>query len=151
LQEQFKAILDITGVCLYNHGILSWETSYEDEDAPELLAKMTSYATGMEISAEKFMWIGRRVHNIEKAFNTLHAEFTRKDDYPPKRYWNEPVKSGPYKGERIDHEKWEKMLDEYYELHGWDKRTSWQTRECLEKLGLTEVADKLEKAGKLPS
>ena len=151
LQEQFKSILDMTGICLYNHGILSWETNYEEKNAAELLAKITSSTTGIDLSTEKFMQIGRQVHNIEKAFNTLHAGFKRKDDFPPQRYWNEPVKSGPYKGEGIDHEKWEKMLDEYYELHGWNKQTSWQTRECLENLNLRQVIDKLDRFGKLIS
>ena len=148
LQEQFKAILDMTGLCLYNHGILSWETNYES-NAAALLAKLTSFATGVDISPENFMRVGRQIQNIEKAFNTLHAGFTRKDDHPPERYWTEQVKSGPYKGERIDHEAWEKTLDEYYELHGWDKETGWQTRKGLENLNLVEVADKLEKANRL--
>jgi aldehyde:ferredoxin oxidoreductase len=147
-QEQFKAILDMTGVCLYNHGILSWETPM-GENAATLLSEMTSSATGMELPAEKFMQIGRQVHNVEKAFNTLHAGFTRKDDHPPKRYWNDPVKSGPHKGERIDHDAWEKMLDDYYALHGWEKQTGWQTASTLETIGLKEVAEKLKAAGRL--
>ena len=147
-QEQFKAILDMTGVCLYNHGILSWETPM-GENAAGLLAEMTSSATGIELSVDKFMQIGRQVHNLEKAFNTLHAGFTRRDDYPPERYWNEPVKSGPFKGERIDHDAWEKMLDDYYALQGWEKQTGWQTASCLERIGLKEVAEKLKVAGRL--
>ena len=95
------------------------------------------------------MMVGERIHNIEKAFNTLHAGFNRQDDYPPKRFMEEPVKSGPMKGERLSREKWDKMLDEYYELHGWDKESSWQTRKCLEDLDLKKIADDLEKAGRL--
>ncbi len=148
MQEQFKAILDMTGVCLYNNGLLSWETKIE-ESAARYIAELTSAATGMDLPTDRFMRIGRQVHNIEKAFNTLHGGFTREHDHPPRRYWNEPVKSGPYKGEHLDHEKWEKMLDEYYTLHGWDPQTSWQTRETLDELGLKEIADKLDKAGKL--
>ena len=147
-QEQFKAILDMTGVCLYNHGILSWETPM-GENAAGLLSEMTSSATGMELSVDKFMQIGRQVHNLEKAFNTLHAGFTRRDDYPPERYWNEPVKSGPFKGERINHDAWEKMLDDYYALQGWEKQTGWQTASSLERIGLNEVAEKLKVAGRL--
>ena len=41
------------------------------------------------------------------------------------------------------------MLDEYYEIHGWDKKTSFPTRKCLENLNLKKVADDLEEAGKL--
>jgi aldehyde:ferredoxin oxidoreductase len=86
---------------------------------------------------------------LEKAFNTIHVGFDRTDDYPCDRYFNEPVKSGPFKGERIDHDKWNQMLDTIYELHGWDKKTSWQTREGLQNIGLADVADMLEKEGKL--
>ena len=49
----------------------------------------------------------------------------------------------------IDRGKYEKMLDEYYDLHGWDKKTSFPTRKALEELGLSYVADDLEKIGKL--
>jgi ferredoxin len=56
---------------------------------------------------------------------------------------------GPYSGERIDHETWERMLDEYYTLHGWDSNSGLQTRESLEAVDLKAVADRLEKAGKL--
>ena len=75
--------------------------------------------------------------------------FTRKDDFPPRRYREEPVKSGIYAGHKCDEEKWNEMLDKFYDLQGWDKETSWQTRRCLMELDLGDVADKLEKAGKL--
>ena len=148
-QEQYKAILDMTGTCLYNNGLLSWETE-ASEGAAHHLAELTSSLTGMDLGVERLMRIGLRVHNLEKAFNSLHGGFTRKDDYPPKRYWTEPVKSGPYAGEDIDHEVWNRMLDEYYGLHGWDKETGLQTRETLEEIGLKPVADLLEAAGRLP-
>jgi aldehyde:ferredoxin oxidoreductase len=61
----------------------------------------------------------------------------------------EPVKSGPFAGCKCDKEKWDEMLDKYYELHGWDKRTGLQTRRCLMELDMEDVAEKLEKVGKL--
>jgi len=42
------------------------------------------------------------------------------------------------------------MLDEYYEMRKWDKKTGWPTREKLEELDLKNVADALEKMGRLP-
>ena len=67
----------------------------------------------------------------------------------PRRYMEEPVKSGPYAGHKCDRDKWDEMLDNFYELHGWDKETSWQTRRCLAELGMEDVAEKLEAIGKL--
>jgi aldehyde:ferredoxin oxidoreductase len=43
-----------------------------------------------------------------------------------------------------------RMLDEYYELHNWDKQTSWPYRDTLEKLDLKEVIPELESKGKIP-
>lgn len=39
------------------------------------------------------------------------------------------------------------MLDEFYELRGWDKKSGMQTCESLEKVGLKDVADKLSREG----
>jgi len=41
------------------------------------------------------------------------------------------------------------MLDTIYRLHEWDIETSWQTRKGLEKIGLGNIADKLEKENRL--
>ena len=41
----------------------------------------------------------------------------------------------------------ESMLDEYYELHGWDSITGWPAKKVLLRLGLDAVVDKLAKNG----
>jgi aldehyde:ferredoxin oxidoreductase len=74
---------------------------------------------------------------------------SREDDFPPRRFREEEVKSGPYKGFKIEENKYNEMLDEFYELWGWDKKTGMQTRTGLEKLGLKDIAKKLSKCGKL--
>lgn len=60
----------------------------------------------------------------------------------------EPIKSGPLKGELLGQDDWDKMLDEYYELHGWERHTGWPTEEKLEELGLLECIERLEEAKK---
>ena len=143
-QEQYKAIQDMVGVCVYT-GL--WSGTYAL--GPEDYAKLLSRATGIERSAADLMLVGRQIHNIEKAFNTLHKGYTQQDDFPPERYLNESVKSGPYSGERLQKEQWEKMLNDYYAIQEWDQETSWQTEACLKKLDLADVAVKLRKAGRL--
>jgi aldehyde:ferredoxin oxidoreductase len=49
----------------------------------------------------------------------------------------------------MDEGKYNKMLDDYYGLHGWDRETSYPQRQTLLDLGLEYVADDLEKIGKL--
>lgn len=136
--QKKKAVQDILGLCSYVYG-------QTVDDWVELF----SNATGRLLSKDELLHVGLQTHNLEKAFNTIHAGFNRKDDYPCERYYNEPVKSGPYKGERIDHEIWDRMLDTIYSLHGWDIGTSWQTRKGLNKIGLNDVADKLKKENRL--
>jgi len=134
--QKKKAVQDILGVCSYVYG-----QTVED------WAKLFASATGRQLSIDDLLHVGLQAHNLEKAFNTIHVGFDRTDDYPCDRYFNEPVKSGPFKGERIDHDKWNQMLDTIYELHGWDKKTSRQTREGLQNIGLADVAEMLEKEG----
>jgi len=143
-QAQAKGVEDMLGICTY---VGTWYGAYALE--PSDYAALTSSVTGMEMDEKEIMLIGRRLYNLEKAFNTIHAGFGRGDDLPPKRYMEEPVKSGPYKGVKCDREKFERMLDEFYELNGWDVKTGLQTRNGLIELGLEDVAMKLKKAGKL--
>jgi aldehyde:ferredoxin oxidoreductase len=41
------------------------------------------------------------------------------------------------------------MLREYYEARGYDWETGYPTRAALESVGLKDVADELQKIGKL--
>lgn len=142
--ERLQAVVDSLSLCLFTS---TWWSL--DLLGPEEYAMLCSGATGREIDRDELMMIGERIHNVEKAFNVLHAGFDRQDDYPPERFMEEPIKSGPAEGERLLKKEWDKMLDEYYELHGWDKRTGWQRERQLEGLNLEEVAEDLKRAGRL--
>jgi len=50
-----------------------------------------------------------------------------------------PVSDGPYKGELMEREKYDEMLEEYYDAHGWDTATGLQKPETLKRLELEEV------------
>ena len=139
-----KEIEDIIGICVY---VGTWSGVYALE--PSDYVDLTNLALGTDLSEEEFMLLGQKSYNLEKAFNTLHVGFTRKDDLPHRRFFEDPIQSGPHKGEKLDMIKYNLMLDKFYELHGWDKETGLQTRETLEGLGLKDVAEKLAKAGRL--
>jgi aldehyde:ferredoxin oxidoreductase len=49
----------------------------------------------------------------------------------------------------IDRAEFEKMMDEFYVLRGWDAPTGLQTRAKLEELNLSEVAHTLASEGLL--
>jgi len=62
---------------------------------------------------------------------------------------NEPIPTGNLAGWKMDMKKFNQMLDEYYDLHDWDRATGFPKRKPLVDLDLTEVFDDLEKIGKL--
>ncbi|MBE0557257.1 MAG: hypothetical protein IH628_08495, partial [Proteobacteria bacterium] len=142
--ETLQRLNNCLGVCHYN-------TSYFDPNLPNFpqLADLYSAATGLERSVEDLKRSARRQLSLEKALNLRFTDFDRKDDLPSRRELNEPIATGKLAGWRIDRGKYEGMLDEYYDLHGWDRQTSFPTRKALEELDLSHVADDLEKIRKL--
>ena len=142
--EKYKLIVDMVGLCT--------STSYWLDNSllgPQDFADLVNAATGWEYSGEDLLKLGDQIYNIEKAFNTIHAGFTRADDRPPFKLVNIPVSRGQFKGEKLDPQKWEAMLDEYYSSHNWNLKTGLQTEDGLYDLGLDYVAKELHKHGKL--
>jgi aldehyde:ferredoxin oxidoreductase len=142
--EMLQRANNCLGVCHYN-------TAYFDPNLPALkeLAELYSAATGWETSVADLKRIMTKVVNLEKALNLRFTDFDRDDDLPAPRELQEPIKTGSLAGWRIDKDKYNKMLDEYYDLHGWDRETSYPRRQTLIDLGLEYVADDLAKIGKL--
>lgn len=88
--------------------------------AAEDYAALFSAYTGWDFTADDVMNTGERIWTQERYFNQLHG-FSRKDDRLPKRFFKEPAPSGPSKGQVVDEQIFEKLLDEYYEKHGYNK------------------------------
>jgi len=105
---------------------------------PENMAQLFGHALGVEFSEEELMLGGRRVVTIERCFNAREGA-RRKDDRLPWRMMNEPVPEGPNQGMVTDREMLDRLLDEYYELHGWNPETGIPRRDTLEELGLWEL------------
>ena len=142
--EALSRIANSLGVCLYS--TTCWDL--EQIDLPQM-ARLYSEATGWETSVDGLERIAMRQLNLEKAFNLRFTNFDRRHDMPTPRDLCEPIPSGNLAGWRLDEKKYNEMLDEYYEMHGWNKLTSYPGREILEDLNLAYVADDLEAIGKL--
>jgi len=102
---------------------------------PQNMAQLFSYALGVEFSEEELMLGGRRIVTVERCFNAREGA-RREDDILPWRMMNEPVPEGPNQGMVTDREMLDRLLDQYYELHGWDPETGIPRRKTLEELGL---------------
>ncbi len=132
-QERLYAVTDSIGVCKF-------QTVFCAVHAPkwEEFAKLIQLTTGMEFTKAQLMEVGERIYTIERMFN-LREGFSRKDDALPERYFKEPTPIGLpiVKKKKIDKDRFERMLDEYYALHGWDEN-GFPKKETLERLGLDE-------------
>ena len=119
-------------------GLCSLITEWNGPDLPTIkdMTELCSYFLGKDVTLEDMLKKGERIATLEKYFNQIHTNFGRKDDFPPNRLMTEGVKTGPLKGEKLDKEKWNKMLNEYYELHKWDKESGEIPKERLKELDI---------------
>jgi len=88
--------------------------------AQRIVAGLLTGATGIDYTEEEVWELGDRLNNVCRMYNVREG-FSRKDDYLPRRIQEEPIKEGLSKGEVISKEDNDFMLDEYYEVRGWDK------------------------------
>jgi len=101
---------------------------------PKYFYTALSLVTGWNIDYNEFVKIGERIWNLIRMINVREG-ITRKDDTIPKRFMEEPLPSGPAKGHRVTSEDLNRMLDDYYQLRGWDTEGK-PTKAKLLELGL---------------
>jgi len=133
--EEFCAVIDSAGICKFGTlfpPALYWEP----------IATALALITGMDMSAAKLKTIGERIVNLQRMYNVRHG-ITRKDDRQPRRMLEERSPSGRAKGHVVY---LDKMLDEYYELRGWDRTIGLPTDKKLNDLGLEYAIPEVQKA-----
>lgn len=111
--------------------------------AAENTANLMEAVTGIPYTVNDIIRVGERVNNMARAFNAL-AGLTVADDYLPERLMTEPIRDGSSKGHLVSREEMDYMLREYFTERGWDTGTGIPTRERLESLDLSYVADRLK-------
>ncbi|MCG8616343.1 MAG: aldehyde ferredoxin oxidoreductase C-terminal domain-containing protein, partial [Desulfobacterales bacterium] len=101
----------------------------------ETYAEMLSAAVGREITARDILDTGERIWSLTRMFNIAQGLDTSQDTLP-KRFINEPLPDGPAKGHRITEEDMTTMLQDYYQVRGWDTNGV-PTSATLARLNLT--------------
>ncbi|MEG0392511.1 MAG: aldehyde ferredoxin oxidoreductase C-terminal domain-containing protein, partial [Anaerovoracaceae bacterium] len=86
----------------------------------DIMAELLTLVTGRTWTVEEMSEVGRRVINIGRAYNQREG-FNRVNDTMPKRLAKDALQNGPAAGQTIPQEAFEDMLDQYYEVMGWDK------------------------------
>jgi aldehyde:ferredoxin oxidoreductase len=128
--EDLMMLYDTTGVCKFTRGLTFAEG----------LLDLVNAKTGFDYTMSEFLTVGERVYNVSKAFNVREG-FGREDDMIPPRF-TEPVPDGPTEGESIDCDAYERELDRYYAVRGWDTNGT-PLRETLNELDLEDVGEEV--------
>lgn len=129
--QNYFAVLDSVEVCKFVSFALT----------PDDIAEALSASTGWNITGEELLETGSRIYNLERMI-ACRDGVRRKDDNLPDRSIKEPMPTGPAAGRTVP---LTQLLDEFYELRGWDKETGIPKPETLRKLGLEREAELAEK------
>ena len=137
--EDYCAVTDSLGICKRH---TAWEGMAV---GLEEMAEYFNAAMGLNFTWQDLRRCGTRTYAVERA---MQARFGlgRKHDFPPDRYFEEPVPSGPLKGSVLDRERYDKLLTAYYEHRGWTEEGI-PKEETLRGLGLGAVAEDLRQRG----
>ncbi len=134
--EGLKAVIDSLGLCYFAYGWYDLSFGNLDE-----LAEMLYLATGNKIDGNELLEMGLQTHTLERYLTYRLAGYSRKDDQPPARLYDQPVSDGVYKGAHLDREMVARELEAYYEYLGWDAETGLPTEENLRAIGLGHLIE----------
>ncbi|MCR4401545.1 MAG: aldehyde ferredoxin oxidoreductase family protein [Firmicutes bacterium] len=136
--EECFAMTDSLGLC-------SRATLSTYAITPAMMAEMLSAATGLEVTEDEMHQAARRVINLERAFNAREGA-GRKDDRLPWRLMHEELPNSRGIKAVNSEEELGTMLDEYYDIRGWDRDKGIPKASTLVSLGLGDVASALRTA-----
>lgn len=132
--ELLFAVCDALGFCRF-------QTVFNTPNAPswDEFSKFIYVATGLNIPVGQLKEIAERMYTTERLLLGKFELGTREYDVAPEAWYNEPVPAGSAAGEMLDMKKWQEMLDEYYQLHSWDKNGV-PTTQTVERLQIKPVS-----------
>jgi aldehyde:ferredoxin oxidoreductase len=136
--QHVRPLFDCLGVCR-----LPW---VELGLSLDHYAKLYVAATGVKLCLDDLLRASERVYNLTRAIAAFRG-LTRAHDTLPARFFEEPLPEGPLKGAKLDRQRFERLLDKYFELRGWDLKTGWPKADKLRELGLSDVAEELYRGG----
>ncbi|MDO8692400.1 MAG: aldehyde ferredoxin oxidoreductase C-terminal domain-containing protein [Dehalococcoidia bacterium] len=105
------------------------------------LVEILNAATGWDFTESEADRVGLRIANLLRVFNLRHGVGIDVEQ-PSLRYGSAPV-DGPIQGKSIM-PSWDALLDEYYRLMGWDRKTGYPLPETLRGLGLTKALSDIQ-------
>ncbi|HAG07295.1 MAG: Aldehyde ferredoxin oxidoreductase [Clostridia bacterium 62_21] len=154
-------IKDMLTVCDWVYPMMTSGLAERDYTGDiSLESRLFSAVTGLDVDQEGLDEIAERVWNMHRVLTLVQwgdwqpVNLRKEHDQIPDRYFTPlethllpPFPPAPEPHPPLEREKFEAVKAEYYKLMGWDEETGVPTRATLERLGLKEVADRLEKSG----
>ncbi|HJR60100.1 MAG TPA: aldehyde ferredoxin oxidoreductase C-terminal domain-containing protein [Vicinamibacterales bacterium] len=109
--ENTYAVGDSVGMCRFTTKL------FNSPSLPGLeeFAAQIRNVTGLEYSAGELDRVGLNIMGLERMINA-RLGVRREHDTLPERWFEEPVKVGSYKGEKIDRAEFDAMLSRFYEV-----------------------------------
>ncbi|MCE4600317.1 MAG: aldehyde ferredoxin oxidoreductase family protein [Desulfurococcales archaeon] len=108
--------------------------------------RILTAATGVSYGWDELYAVADRIYALVRALWIRElGSWSRDMDMPPVKWFKKPLTRGPLAGAKLDYDKYQELLNYYYELRGWDERGV-PKKETLERLGLgftVEVLDKI--------
>jgi len=132
---------------------------------PTVESRVLSAVTGMDFDEESYYKTGERVFNLQRAIQGREGRVGRKDDILNDFNFNKGLEEdigffgffnpefmlpGPEgklisrKDKVVERDKFEKMMNDYYTIRGWNVETGLQEKEKLEELSLSEIIPELK-------
>ena len=111
--ENTFAVGDAIGMCRFNTKLFNSPTTPDLADFTTQLNELT----GLQFDAEKLDEIGRNITGLERMLN-FRLGLRGEDDSLPDRWFDEPIKVGPFEGEKIDREQFAALKQRFYQVTG---------------------------------
>lgn len=134
-------------ICEIKDATISCDFRSPNPTWPTFESELFTAATGIETTQEELE--EKAVMNRLQMRAILMRDYNRTRDMEveaifPYLTWPDPW------GMRVNWNEFNDLVDKFYEKNGWDLATGWPYRSTWEKYGLKDVADEMEKLGKLP-
>ncbi|HEY8133761.1 MAG TPA: aldehyde ferredoxin oxidoreductase C-terminal domain-containing protein [Thermoanaerobaculia bacterium] len=109
--ENIFAVGDAVGMCRFTTKLFNSPSLPGYEEFVDQVANVT----GIELTIEQIDHVGLNIMGVERMINA-ELGVTRNDDTLPKRWFEEAIGVGPYKGEKIDRHEFDAMLSRFYAI-----------------------------------
>lgn len=122
--QHYLSIFDVLGICMFSEYVQNHEK----------LCKIIQAVTGWQTSLFELMKIGERKVNLMKYFNEKHGIKSAEDRLPERMF--DKLDKGATEGIAVDRAEFERAIQDYYDMAGWNYSSGKPGNGKLKELGL---------------